>query len=140
MDRRLACPGSRTGEPPVPTRGMIMPAFSRRDMLQRVGTGLGMLGLSSLLADEARVPSSPLTPKSPHFTPRVKRIIHLFMNGGPSQVDTFDPKPDLEKYHGQKPPTSDKKTERRTGNLMKSPYKFTRAGKSGLPVSEIYPE
>ncbi len=62
------------------------------------------------------------------------------MNGGPSQVDTFDPKPELEKYHGQKPPASDKKTERRTGNLMKSPYKFARAGKSGLPVSEIYPE
>jgi hypothetical protein len=99
-----------------------------------------MLGLSSLLAEEARLPSSPLTPKAPHFAPRVKRIIHLFMNGGPSQVDTFDPKPDLDKYHGQKPPASDKKTERRTGNLMKSPYKFAPAGKSGLPVSEIYPE
>jgi len=61
--------------------------FSRREMLQQVGTGLGMLGLSSLLADETRLPASPLTPKSPHFAPRVKRIIHLFMNGGPSQVD-----------------------------------------------------
>ncbi len=114
--------------------------FSRREMLQRVGTGLGVLGLAGLLADEARAAPSPLAPKSPHYQPRVKRIIHLFMNGGPSQVDTFDPKPDLDKYHGQKPPSSDKKTERRTGNLMKSPYKFTRAGQSGLPISEIYPE
>ena len=57
------------------------------------------------------------------------------MDGGPSQVDTFDPKPALVKYNGQKPPTSDKKTERRTGGLMQSPFKFTKCGKSGVEVS-----
>src|SRR5947207_371441 len=125
--------------------------FSRRELLNRCGLGLGGIALSSLLADLglAAAPAggdvaapvgSSLAPKAPHFAPKAKRIIHLFMNGGPSQVDTFDPKPALEKYHGQKPPTSDKKTERRTGGLLKSPYKFLRGGKSGLPVSEIYPE
>src|SRR4051812_29811406 len=114
---------------------------TRREMLQRVGTGLGMAGLAGLLADEARGPANnPLAPRMPHFPPRARHVIHLFMNGGPSQVDTFDPKPALEKHHGQRPPTSDKKTERRTGGLMKSPYKFVRGGKSGLPISEIYPE
>jgi hypothetical protein len=83
---------------------------------------------------------SPLLPKAPHFKPKAKRIIHLFMNGGPSQVDTFDPKPALEKYHGEKPPGADKKTERRTGGLFKSPFKFTPSGESGIPVSEIFPE
>jgi hypothetical protein len=119
---------------------MTMLPFSRREMLRRVGTGLGTLGLAGILADESRADAGPLAPKVPQFAARAKRVIHLFMNGGPSQVDTFDPKPALEKYHGKKPPASDKKTERRTGGLMKSPYKFVRAGKSGLPVSEIYPE
>jgi hypothetical protein len=112
-------------------------------MLQRVGTGLGVLGLAGILAEEsvlAAGPSSPLAERAPHFAPKAKRIIHLFMNGGPSQVDTFDPKPMLEKYHGQKPPNSDKKTERSTRGLMKSPYKFKQCGQSGLSISEIYPE
>lgn len=86
---------------------------SRRALLQRFGTGIGALGLAGilgqqgLLAEEPLAPSgsrNPLAPKPPMFRPRAKRIIHLFMNGGPSQVDTFDPKPSLTKYDGQRPP------------------------------------
>src|SRR5713226_3523199 len=96
--------------------------LSRRELLQRLGTGLGVLGLAGVLADEAvSAPANPLAPKSPHFAPKAKRVIHLFMNGGPSQVDTFDPKPALVKYHGQKPPAAASlKTERGTRDLMQS--------------------
>jgi hypothetical protein len=114
--------------------------ISRRQMLARVGTGLGTLGLAALL-DEQRVlaaGTNPLAPKLPHFKPRAKHVIHLFMNGGPSQVDTFDPKPALTKYNGQKAP-ADIKTERRTGNLMQSPFAFKKYGKAGIDVSELYP-
>ncbi len=123
--------------------------LSRRELLARVGTGLGGLGLAALLAAEqeaaAAAPpvaggSNPLAPKRPHFPARAKHVIHLFMNGGPSQVDTFDPKPALAKYHGKRPPSADRKTERRTGGLMKSPFTFHRCGKSGLEVSDIFPE
>ncbi len=122
------------------TPGMV----SRRAMLARTGTGLGTLGLMGVLADDGLLAASakqagPLSPKAPHFAPRAKRIIHLFMNGGPSQVDTFDPKPELTKRHGEKPPNA-LKTERRTGGLFKSPFKFRRCGESGLEVSEIFPE
>lgn len=129
---------------------------SRRELLTRVGTGLGSLGLAALLADQgllggeaAATPNdpgqsptagrSPLAVKPPHFAPRAKRVIHLFMNGGPSQVDTFDPKPELTKYDGQKPPNTELKTERKTGALMKSPFKFNRHGQSGIEISEIFP-
>src|SRR6202158_4066540 len=92
---------------------------SRREMLQRVGTGLGTLGLASLLNDNGLLAATtPLAPKRSPFSPRAKHVIHLFMNGGPSQVDTFDPKPALTKFNGQKPPASEVKTERRTGGLM----------------------
>jgi hypothetical protein len=120
--------------------------LSRREMLQRFGTGLGVLGLAGVLADEtsgatpvANAPGSPLAPKIPHFPAKAKRVIHLFMNGGPSQVDTFDPKPSLAKYNGQKPPAATLKTERGTGNLMQSPFKFAKHGKSGLEISELFP-
>jgi hypothetical protein len=119
---------------------MILP-FSRREMLRRMGTGFGMIGLAGLLADNAAAaPVNPLALKTPHFKPRAKHVIHLFMNGGPSQVDTFDPKPALEKYNGQSPPGSGLKTERKTGGLMKSPFKFNKCGQSGVEVSEIFPE
>ena len=81
-----------------------------------------------------------MTPKVAHFAPKAKHVIHLFMNGGPSQVDTFDPKPALAKYHGQRPDTANRKTERRTGGLFKSPFEFHRCGESGIEVSEIFPE
>jgi hypothetical protein len=110
-------------------------------MLARVGTGLGTLGLAALLDQETLLAggTNPLAPKPPHFQPRAKHVIHLFMNGGPSQVDTFDPKPALAKYNGQKAP-SDIKTERRTGNLMMSPFGFKKYGKAGIEVSELYPK
>jgi hypothetical protein len=117
--------------------------ITRRELLARMGTGLGTLGLAAvlhdggLLAAERETTNNPLAPKAPHFRPRAKRIIHLFMNGGPSQVDTFDPKPALEKYNGKKPPTD--LPARRTGNLLMSPFKFARHGKSGLDVSELFP-
>lgn len=119
--------------------------YSRRTLLQRMGTGLGTLGLAGilseqgLLADQASAISGPLSPKQPMFPARAKRIIHLFMNGGPSQVDTFDPKPALDKYDGQRPPGADLKTERQTGGLMKSPFRFKKHGQSGIEVSEIFP-
>ncbi len=122
--------------------------LSRRDMLRRVGTGLGTLGLATVLADAGRLAAAPaasgpalnpLGPRPGHFPARAKRVIHLFMNGGPSQVDTFDPKPSLTKYDGQRPPHSDLKTERRTGGLMKSPFRFSKHGESGLEISDVYP-
>ncbi len=118
------------------------PLLSRRDLLARVGTGLGSLGLAALLAgeQELRAANSPLSPRRPHYKARARRVIHLFMNGGPSQVDTFDPKPALAKYHGQRPPGADKRTERRTGGLMKSPFAFRKCGQSGIEVSDLFPE
>ncbi len=117
------------------------PTISRRDLLRRAGGGFASLGLASVLADQtASATDHPLLPKASHFQPKAKRIIHLFMNGGPSQVDTFDPKPALEKYHGQRPPGAERKTERRTGGLFKSPFQFKQSGESGIPVSEIFPE
>jgi hypothetical protein len=115
---------------------------SRREMLQRAGTGLGALGLAAVLGPELAAneiaAASPLAPKPPQFPPRAKHIIHLFMNGGPSHVDTFDPKPALAKYNGQKPPASVQRNK--SGNLMQSPFKFKEAGQSGIEVSEIYPK
>jgi hypothetical protein len=115
--------------------------MNRRDMLRRAGGGFASIGLAGVLADQGLLAAeSPLVPKPSHTKPKAKRIIHLFMNGGPSQVDTFDPKPALEKYHGQRPPGAERKTERRTGGLFKSPFKFKQSGQSGIPVSEIFPE
>ncbi|MDG1893347.1 MAG: DUF1501 domain-containing protein, partial [Fuerstiella sp.] len=119
--------------------------LSRRQSLQRMGTGIGMLGLAGILAQDgmlaAASPSSasPLAPKPAHFAPRAKHIIHLFMNGGPSQVDTFDPKPALEKYNGQRPPAANLSTERKTGGLLMSPFKFRKYGQSGIEVSDLFP-
>jgi hypothetical protein len=120
--------------------------LSRRQLLQRLGTGLGSLGLAAVLADRgllaapAAPAGGPLSPHLPHFRPRAKHIIHLFMNGGPSQVDTFDPKPALTRHHGQKLPDSLPKLQRRNiGKLMRSPFAFKKYGQSGLEVSEIFP-
>jgi hypothetical protein len=128
---------------------MTMLPITRREMLQRLGAGLGALGLATVLADggllaatESAVPgasSNPLAPKPPHYRPRAKRLIHLFMNGGPSHVDTFDPKSALAKHHGEKPPPNSLPRQRRTGGLMKSPFAFARHGRSGLEISEIFP-
>jgi hypothetical protein len=116
--------------------------LTRRELLHACGMGLGALAFAqlsgqSVIADDKAF-ANPLAPKPPHFTPKVKRIIHLFMNGGPSQVDTFDPKPMLTKNDG-KPLPIHLKTERKTGVGFGSPYKFQKYGQSGIEVSELYP-
>ncbi|MBU6173390.1 MAG: DUF1501 domain-containing protein [Planctomycetes bacterium] len=122
-------------------------AFSRRQWLARTGTGFGTLGLATVLADDgllaantAQSPSaSPLAPRQSHFAARAKRVIFLFMNGGPSHVDTFDPKPMLEKYAGQQPEELVKNYPRAKGNLFPSPFQFQKYGENGVDVSELYP-
>ena len=115
-------------------------SYSRRDMLRRCGMGMGLVGLAGLL-DEQGVEAAArgaLAARPPHFAPRAQRVVHLFMNGGPSHVDTFDYKPQLEKYHGQPVPSGNLRTERLTGGLMKSPFAFRQRGDSGLWVSELF--
>lgn len=112
--------------------------MSRRQMLKLAGTGFGMLGLSGLLAQTETVLGSTLEDKVPHFQAKAKRVIFLFMNGGPSQIDTFDPKPELARYQGQRPASVDIRTERKTTGLAASPVKFTPAGQSGIPFSEHF--
>jgi hypothetical protein len=108
--------------------------------------GFAALGLTNLLASEGLLQAtpqgtnlSPLAPRQPHFPARAKRVIHLFMNGGPSHVDTFDPKPGLARYAGQVLPRENLRTERRTGAAFPSPFRFRRHGQSGIEVSEIFP-
>jgi hypothetical protein len=117
--------------------------ITRRDLLRRSGLGLGMLGLAGLLAPpdqpaSAKDYQNPLAPKPPHFPAKAKHVIHLFMNGGPSHVDTFDPKPALKKYEGKELPTGNLRTERKTGAAFPSPFKFQEYGNSGLEVSELF--
>jgi hypothetical protein len=115
--------------------------FNRREMLTRAGTGLGLLGLSGIIADQdlraADASGGPLAPKRPHFPGKAKRVIHFFCNGGPSHVDTFDPKPALAKHAGQPLPET-LRTERKTGAAFPSPFKFNKCGESGLEISEIF--
>lgn len=113
--------------------------FSRREFLARVGTGFGALAASSVLHEESQASLNPLSPKRSHFPAKAKSVIHLFMNGGPSQVDTFDPKPDLAKFDGKKLPIEYLKTERPTGAALKSPFSFRKYGQSGLEISELFP-
>ncbi len=111
--------------------------LSRRELLQRSGLGFGLLGLAATL-DAAPGSVTPLAPKTPHFKAKAKQVVHLFMNGGPSQVDTFDPKPLLDKYHGKPLPNPNLRTERKTAGAMRSPFKFQRHGKAGIEVSELF--
>jgi hypothetical protein len=115
--------------------------LTRRQFLGRCTNGMGTLALGPLLAGADGVdPTRPLAPRAPHFAPRAKRVLHLFMNGGPSQVDTFDPKPALHTYAGQPlPKESHLKTENRTGRALPSPFAFARHGASGIEMSEIFP-
>src|SRR5258705_1447062 len=107
-------------------------ALSRRQMLERMCAGFGMVGMGGMLPRIAAASSvAPLA----HFAPRAKRVIFLFMNGGPSHVDTFDPKPGLEKFAGQQP--EGKKTKGQ--GFMPSPLRFNRAGRSGIEISETLP-
>ncbi len=116
--------------------------LTRRELLCRSGMGFGALALGNLLAEADRVgaaeAANPLLPKPPQFAPKAKRVVHLFMNGGPSQVDTFDPKPELTRLHGKSLPTGNLPTERKTGTAFRSPYTFQKHGQSGIEVSEIF--
>lgn len=121
-------------------------AMNRRLMLQRCGFGLGSLALSSVLQDAGLAAETPdpflakssLAPKQPQFAAKAKHVVHFFLNGGPSQIDTFDPKPALAKYHG-KPLGEDLKKDKRVGGAAyASPFKFKKYGKSGLEISELF--
>lgn len=127
---------------------------SRRAWLQRCGAGAGLLGLATLLQDERRllgadptegassVSLDPLAPREPHFPGKAKHVIWIFVNGGPSQVDTWDYKPALAKHDGEELPGFDKFTgffAGAVGGLMKSPFQFTPRGECGKMVSEIFP-
>src|SRR5262249_51153703 len=115
--------------------------MTRREMLRRCGMGFASLGLAQLLQSNQALEASPsplvspLAVRQPHFPGKAKRVIHLFMNGGPSHIDTFDPKPLLARYAGQLLPRPNLRTERRTGAAFPSPFKFQRYGKSGIEVS-----
>ncbi len=110
--------------------------LSRRNFLKRSGIGFGMLGLAGLLSEKSGLYASSATPHT-HFTPKAKRVIHFFLNGGPSHVDTFDPKPALLKYASKSLPQT-LITERKTGTAFPSPFKFQRYGQSGIEVSELF--
>jgi len=125
---------------------LARPPLTRRDFLCRSGMGFASLGLANLMAGQGLVTAahdaarsaSPLAPKGPHFPAKAKRVIHLFMNGGPSHVDSFDPKPSLAKYAGKLLPRTNLRTERKTGAAFPSPFSFQRYGKSGIEVSDLF--
>jgi len=114
--------------------------ISRRTALARLGGGLGSLGLGALLQQPAGAASAAQDAARPHFAPKVKRVIQLFMNGGPFQGDFFDPKPAINKYAGQRPAEVQLRTENATGGLMAVPFGFDRRGSSGLEVSKLLPK
>lgn len=114
---------------------------SRRGMLGRICLGFGGLAFRSLVAADnvTASPQGPLATQPPHFTPRAKRVIFLFMHGGPSHVDTFDPKPQLQKDDGNKLPFKGSRVVFASrGNLKASPWKFRPCGDSGIPMSELW--
>src|SRR3984957_1783882 len=117
---------------------------TRREALRRVGNGFGMMAFAGMLGRSLNAgtvlrPDGTMGAAVLDYPQRIKRVIFLFMNGGLSTIDSFDPKPALEKYDGQPLPGGDIKTERKTGELMKSPFKFKKYGKCGMDVSELWP-
>ena len=121
-----------------------MPGPNRRSLLQTTALGFGGLALADLIAradaPAARPAESPLAPKSPHFPAKAKRVIFLFMHGGPSQVDTFDYKPKLTADDGKPLPfPKPRVVSAATGNLLRSPFAFKQYGQSGAWVSELFP-
>jgi hypothetical protein len=121
----------------------LLTHLTRRQLLQRAGAGFGLVALQSLLARSgAAMSMNPMAPKTPHFAPKAKSVIWLFMNGGQSQVDTWDYKPELQKRDGQPLPGFDAKTgffPEQVGPLMKSPFDWARHGQSGSWVSSLFP-
>jgi hypothetical protein len=116
--------------------------ITRREALARTGMGLGWLGAASLLQQETAsagsVVATSMAPRQPHFPARARAVIHIFANGGPSHLDTFDRKVALEQYAGREIPNK-LATERRTGAALPSPFAFSRHGESGLEVSDLFP-
>src|SRR4051794_33611718 len=120
----------------------VLEPLSRRQMLRRSAVGFGYLALSALLAEEAAAdtPADPLAPKLPHLPARAKRVIFLFMKGGPSHVDTFDYKPLLQRDHGKPLPFAKPRVvSSQTGNLLRSPWSFKRYGGGGAYLSAVFP-
>src|SRR6185436_5128219 len=118
---------------------MFHSPVSRRELLKTSSCGFGYLALAGLFGQTARAATSqdhPLAPKKPHFAPRAKRVIFMFMQGGPSHVDTFDYKPALAKDDGQPAPRQDVGGNR---VWLKSPFKFKQHGESGLWISDLFP-
>jgi hypothetical protein len=120
-----------------------LPPFTRRDALKQFATGFGMTAFASLagrsLAAAAETTGNPWTPKTPHFPAKAKHVIVVFLQGGLSQIDSFDYKPLLDKYDGKPLPYETPRTEFATGNLMRSPFSFKKYGKNGIEVSDIFP-
>ncbi len=113
--------------------------LSRRSFLKRSGMGVGTLALSDLLCREDHAAGSSKDLRGAHFPGKAKHVIHVFLNGGMSQVDTLDPKPELTKRAGQMLPFQNLQTERKTGVALPSPFQFKRHGESGIPISDIFP-
>ena len=123
----------------------LRPALTRRDVLLRAGHGFGALALQHMLepASFGSTRVNPLAPKAPHFAGKAKSVIFLYMVGGPSHIDTFDPKPELKKYEGQQLPASFGKVTSQFTNgdtpLLSSPWAFKKHGEAGIPVSSLFP-
>jgi hypothetical protein len=119
----------------------LLAAPTRREMLRTSANGFGLLALGSLFAQQGQAAAAnPLAPRKPHFAPKAKRVIFLFMHGGPSQVDTFDPKPMLKKHDGKPFPGNKPRVQfAATGNLLQSPWEFKPGGESGIQVSDLFP-
>ncbi len=115
--------------------------MSRRAALRAAGGGIGYLGFLQMMAEAATAESNPLLPRKPHFAPRAKKVIFLFMHGGPSSIDTFDFKERLVRDHGKPLPIKRPLAfaDEAPGPLMKSPWEFRPGGKSGIPVSDLFP-
>ncbi|HEY4263168.1 MAG TPA: DUF1501 domain-containing protein, partial [Schlesneria sp.] len=131
-----------------PCQRYQIPPLSRRQMLTQAANGFGAVALSSMLTDRIVtandvVASDTVTSKPTHFPAKAKHVIFLYMDGGPSQVDTFDPKPMLDKHHGKSPQEILGKVEptqfANIGKLLKSPWAFKNYGECGLPVSDLFP-
>jgi len=109
---------------------------TRRGFLRTMAGGVGWAGFFQAMAQASG--DTELAPRPSMFRPRAKRFVHLFMNGGPSQVDTFDPKPLLDKHHGKQVFEASFRTERKTAGIMRSPFRFQKYGQAGLEVSELF--
>lgn len=135
-DPACSCPEKYRREHSLSLANMI---FTRRQFLERTGMGMGALSLASILGLDLRAEAGPaaalkpLAPHAPHWPAKAKAVIHIFAEGGPSQVDTWDPKDELTKFDGKTIPGHQ-------GVAMGSPFKFTPMGKSGIPVSSVFPK